>query len=505
MQDEASELIIENLKGRLKNLDEIAKIYGDRMNETVVIHATHKDDKIEITRLPEGKTNIIMKRLLSDRKNTVFFDRTFIKDETKEIWIYGLNDDDKFEVKGDGDREIMIRLIGGYGKDEFTVTNKKALKVYDWPHEKTEFPEKTPRHQFTKIYETNTFFWRNFNENNNVLLPNAGFRVDDGVFIGATDTYTNKGFNGEDFRYKHSLGVNYYFNYQAVEVKYDGVFANLFPEWNLEAGGYYTSDSFANNFFGFGNETKYDEDDTEREFNRARMKQINLYGGIAFRSIRFRGLYENYQVGLDNERFFTPTNVDAAVFESQSYVGGEASVDYANQDALDFPTRGLYFAAALGYKANTQEDSINFGYASLKFGFDRKLIPSGNLVLGSKAEVKTNFGDDYYFYHAPSIGGNNGLRGYRNERFTGKTTFYHSTDLKLRLKRYITAVAPITIGVYGGFDYGRVWVDNDNSNTLHTSYGGGFWVGSLNAFALNAGYFLSEEDAIIQVGLGFQF
>ena len=505
VQDEASADIRENLKGRLKNLDEIAKIYGDRMNETVVIHATHKDDKIEITRMPEGKTNITMKRLLSDEKNPVFFDRTFNRDETKEIWIYGLNDDDKFEVKGEGDHEIMLRLIGGYGKDEFTVTNKKALKVYDLPYEKTEFPEKTPRHQFTKIYETNTFFWRNFNENNNVFLPNAGYRVDDGFFIGATDTYTNKGFNGEDFRYKHSLGLNYYFNYQAIEAKYDGVFANIFPQWNLEAGGYFTSDTFANNFFGLGNNTNYDEEVVEREFNRARMKQIKLYGGIAYRSIRFRGLFENYQVDFDDERFFTPTNVNENVFNNQNYVGAEASLDYKNVDALDFPTRGLYIDATLGYKANTEIDSVKFGYAAFKFGFDRKLIESGNLVLGSKAEIKTNFGDEYYFYHAPSIGGNNGLRGYRNERFTGETTFYHSTDLKLRLKRYITAVAPITVGVYGGFDYGRVWVDNDDSNTIHTSYGGGFWVGSLNAFAINAGYFVSPEDAIIQVGLGFKF
>ncbi|MGC1632039.1 MAG: hypothetical protein WA749_07995, partial [Gelidibacter sp.] len=81
----------------------------------------------------------------------------------------------------------------------------------------------------------------------------------------------------------------------------------------------------------------------------------------------------------------------------------------------------------------------------------------------------------------------------------------HSTDLKFRLKEYITAVAPITIGVFGGFDYGRVWVSDDTSNTWHNSFGGGFWLGSLNTFSVNAGYFISKEVGILQVGLGFGF
>jgi len=505
VQDDASLDIKNNLKARLQNIDKIAKRYGERINETVVIHGTHKDDKVEITRLPEGKTRVVLKRLLSDEKNKVFFDRTFDRDLTNEIWIYGLNDDDKFEISGDGDREIMIRLIGGYGDDKFDISNRQKLKVYDWKHEKAEFENKTPAKQFTNLYETNTFFWRNFNENNNILLPNGGFRTDDGLFLGAKDTYTNKGFNGEDFRYKHSLSANYFFDFKAVELEYKGVFANIFPNWNLEADAYYTSDTFANNFFGFGNETLYDEDIVDMEFNRARMQQIRGKIGIAYRSIKFKALFENYKVANTPDRFFTTSNFSQEIFENQNYVGGEATLDYSNQDAGDFPTRGLYFDFTLGYKSNLELENNNFGYAAFKLGFDRKLIPSGNLVLGSKAAVRTNFGNDYFFYHAPSIGGNNGLRGYRNERFTGDTSFYQSTDLKLRVARIVTAVVPITFGVYGGFDYGRVWVENDTSNKWHTSQGGGIWIGALNTLALNAGYFVSEEDAIIQVGFNFAF
>ncbi len=502
VRDQTSEQIKKDLKGRLKNIDEIARRYGERLDERVIIHGTHKDDKFEITRMPEGKTRIVIKRLLTDEPNPVIYDRTFNRDQTNEIWLYGLNDDDKFEVSGKGDREILIRIVGGYGKDEVAVSNRRNIRFYDWPYEKTKFPEKTPSHQFTRLYETNTFFWRNFRENNNVLLPNVGYRTDDGFYLGAKDTYTNMGFNGEDFRYKHFLSANYYFDFKAVELEYEGTFANIIPNWNLEVGGYFTSDLFANNFFGYGNETTYDEDLVGKEYNRARMQQIKANVGIAYRSIKFKALFESYEVGNNPDRFFNTSNpiFTPEVFETQNYVGGEASLNYDNNDAGDFPTRGLYFDAAIGYKRNIELDSINFGYTRVSLGFDRKLIPSGNLVLGSRAEVKTNFGGDYFFYHAPSIGGKNGLRGYRDERFTGDTYFYQTTDLKLRLKRIVTAVVPVTFGIYGGFDYGRVWQKNEDSNLWHTSYGGGLWFGALKVLALKVGYFVSDEDQIIQVG-----
>ncbi|RMA58937.1 BamA/TamA family outer membrane protein [Ulvibacter antarcticus] len=505
VQDEASEAIKSSLKARLDNIDEIARRYGERMNETVIIHGTHKDDKFEIIRLPDGKTEVIGKRALKNKTDKIFFQRTFDRAITNEIWIYGLNDDDEFKVSGDGDREIMVRIVGGYGDDEFDISNKKNLKVYDWPYEKTEFKDKTPAHQFTKLYETNTYFWRNFNENNNILLPNLGFKTDDGLYIGLKDTYTNKGFNGEDFRYKHFLSANYFFDFTAVELEYKGTFANIIPNWNFEIEGYFTNENFANNFFGYGIDSVYDEEAVEMEFNRARMQQIKLKSGIAYRTIRIHGLFESYEVEQNPERFFTPANVNPAVFETNNYIGAEAAFEYKNEDAMDFPTRGFFVGAEIGYKSNVELENNNFGYASFKLGFDRKLISSGDLVLGSVAEIKGNFGNDFFFYHAPSIGGNNGLRGYRNERFSGKSYFYQSSDLKVRLARIVTAVVPITVGIYGGFDYGTVWVENSTADQWRTSQGGGVWIGGLNTFSLKAGYFVSEEDAQLQIGFGLGF
>lgn len=503
VQDRVSEGIKKNLKMRLKNLDRYAREYGAYLNKTVAVHATEKDDAIYVTRLGNGKTKVEMRRLLSDEKNITFYERIFAADETKEIWIYGLGDDDKFHVSGTDNAKIFVRFIGGYGKDEYTVSNRKRLKVYDWKQEQLEFTDRTPAKQLTDVYKTNTFHWRYFKPSRNILVPTLGFRTDDGLFLGAKNSYIKNGFNGNPFRQKHTLRAKYHFKFQATDIDYQGVFANIFPKWNFELNGYVSSDRYANNFFGLGNNSINNEDRIGEDFYRARTEQWKLSAGIAYHTLKIRGLFESFELSEVADRLFTTQNLGSEIFERQNYVGAEATARYYNSDAKDFPTRGIAFDLTLGYKANTTLKRNKFGYLAFKTELSHKLINSGNLVLASTAEYKTNFDGEYFFYHAPSIGGSNGLRGFRDERFTGKSYFYQSSDLRWRIKRYATALAPITLGVYGGFDYGRVWHPDFDSNRWHTSQGGGLWFSIGNYVSFNAGFFNSTEDNMVQVGFGF--
>ncbi|MGB5553188.1 MAG: ShlB/FhaC/HecB family hemolysin secretion/activation protein, partial [Flavobacteriaceae bacterium] len=482
-----------------------AREYGAYLNKRVVLHATEKDDKIEVFRLADGQTKVRIERLLSDRPNERFYQRTFMPDETKELWIYGLGDKDVFVVSGDREADIFVRLIGGYGEDHFVIKNRKSVKVYDWKHEEIKLEGKAVKKQLTDLYTTNTFHWRYFKPNTNVFVPTAGFRTDDGLFLGAKDTYTNEGFNGNPFRQKHTLTAKYYFNFRAAELKYVGVFANIFPKWNFELDGHVTSDRYINNFFEFGNETVNNEDSVGRDFYRARVQQTKLSAGIAYHTLKFRTLFESYETEQVNDRLFTPGNFDTQVFDRQNYTGAETSLYYYNDDADDFPTKGLYVSLMGGYKQNISLMENRFGYFGANLKVVRRLIPSGDLVLATELAYRTNIGNNYFFYHAPSIGGDNGLRGFRDERFTGRSYFYQSTDLRVRLKHYVTAVTPVTIGLYGGFDYGRVWQPDESSNVWHTSQGIGLWVGTANYLGLNAGVFNSVEGTFVQFGFGFGF
>jgi predicted MPP superfamily phosphohydrolase len=504
-QDSTFQFIKSSFRQRLKDLPKYAEEYGKYLNKTIVLHGTEKDDIFDIERLENGWTRVVIKRDKSDKKNTVIYDRTFNRDETREIWIYGLNEDDQFNVFGEGDGSIFVRLAGGYGKDHYNVTNKKGLKVYDLPYEESIYEAKKPHKQLTSFYTTNNYNWAYIDASANKFMPTAGYRLDDGVFIGGKDTYTINGFNGNPFRQQHALTAKYFFTFNAIELRYKGIYANIFPRWNFETEGYYTSDQFATNFFGYGNESVNSEETLGRNYFRARMEQLKLRAGITFYTLKVSALFENYRVNENPNRLFTADNLDPNVFDNQSYVGAETTAFYNIDDADDFPTESLYIGVTAGYKFNTTLADNNFGYVSANFEFSKKLIESGNLVFGTTLEAKTNFGADYFFYHAPSLGGDNGLRGFRDQRFTGDAYFYQSSDLRLRIKDYTTGILPITIGVFGGFDYGRTWLSGDPSSKWHTSQGGGLWISGVSSFGLSFGYFNSVETNIFQVGFGFGF
>ena len=81
--------------------------------------------------------------------------------------------------------------------------------------------------------------------------------------------------------------------------------------------------------------------------------------------------------------------------------------------------------------------------------------------------------DEFEFHQAATIGDGDGLRGFRQERFSGKRSYYQNSDLRLSLGRINNSIIPMSWGVYGAFDYGRVWLDNDTSDVWHTTPGGG--------------------------------
>jgi len=61
------------------------------------------------------------------------------------------------------------------------------------------------------------------------------------------------------------------------------------------------------------------------------------------------------------------------------------------------------------------------------------------------------------------------------------------------------------MGIYGGFDYGRVWLKNDTLNVWNISYGGGFWFDGAGIFSSQIALFNSTDGALLSFGLGFGF
>ena len=119
--------IKKKLKGRRNNIMKIAKNYFIYLNKFEVIAGTQKKDNFIITRHPEGKTTIEV-----HRKDLDILHRTFSKEETNEIWIYGLDGKDTFTVQGEGDDLISIKILGGKKNDTYDFKNHKKVKLYDF-------------------------------------------------------------------------------------------------------------------------------------------------------------------------------------------------------------------------------------------------------------------------------------------------------------------------------------------------------------------------------------
>lgn len=165
----------------------------------------------------------------------------------------------------------------------------------------------------------------------------------------------------------------------------------------------------------------------------------------------------------------------------------------------------MIFSLMGGYTININETDRKFPYAEGSLGFTYKISTSGNWMLATLLKGKALFDDDFEFYQAATVGGDTDLRGLRNQRFSGKQSFYQSTDLRWNLGKIDNGVAPLRYGVFGGFDYGRVWVPNEESDKWHQAYGGGIWINGVNLVTGKLSLFNSADGLRVSAGLGFGF
>ncbi len=515
IRDNTVDEIKRKLKARRGNLQTIADRYYNLVNKFAVVKGTNKDDYFTIECLSDGKVKIVAQRIKKGKKGEVFHERTYDKEQTEEIWVYGLDDTDVFEAKGKN-AKIKIRLIGGQNNDTYIIPEGGKIYVYDYQSKKNDASQASKaKLRLRDDYNTNVYDYKKLKNNTNQLIPTLGSNPDDGFKIGLSNTYTNYGFERNPFTSQHTISAAYYFATQGFDATYKGEFANLIGRTNLGLDIHFNSPNYAVNFFGFGNETpnfEADEDDgidVDLDFNRVKIRTFKAMPSLIWRgeqggSFKAGIFYETNEVERTPNRFIEGLPANNAVFDKQDFYGIDAKYHFENKDNDAFPTLGMQVALQVGYKNNV-DTSKGFGYLIPELGFDYKLVPSGQLVLATDFRANINLGDDFEFYQGATLGANNGLRGYRNERFTGKTAFVQSTDLRWNFSDLKTGLLPIHIGVFGGVDYGRVWIDNDSSDKWNNSFGGGFFVNMADMMTGNISAFNSDDGLRLAFKLGFGF
>ena len=503
--------IIDEIKrkliGRKENLQKIANDYFKHVNRYTLIKGTDKEDYFTIRRLENGKTTVTIKQ----GDNNVWHQRTYSHNENKEIWIYGLDGKDTFKVLGHGNKLIPIRIIGGQNNDTYNINNSKKLTVYDYKSKKNTFNKGTFKKKLTDNYSINVYDYKKPKNSSNQLIPTIGFNPDDGIKLGASNTTTLYGFKRNPFSSIHKFNAAYYFATNGYEINHYSEFANVIKKLNFGIDFRLTSPNYSINFFGFGNNTEnpnfIDGNQFNLDFNRVKISEFKIAPSLSWKSylgatVKSTVSYQSIKVEQTNNRFISTLNED---FNSRKkYIGIETEYNFINKDNTPFPTLGIEANLTAGYKSNL-DTSKGFTYIKPSISFDHKLNANGTVVLATKVGSHLNFGNNFEFFQAATLGAENGLRGYRKQRFSGKRSYYQTTDIRIVMAHLKTSLIPINIGLYGGFDYGKVWLSENNSNTWNNSYGGGLFINAAQIVLGNISIFNAEEGLRFAFKLSFGF
>ncbi|WP_292946848.1 metallophosphoesterase [Olleya sp. UBA1516] len=514
VQEESLLQIKTFLKERKNNLLDIAERYSDYLNQLVILTGTDKDDYIEVNRIADNKTQVVISRIKDGKKADVIVDRTFDKDITKELWIYALDDDDIIEVSGKASNLIFTRIIGGQNNDEYIINNGRRVRIYDHKSKPNTITKNNgAKVKFTDIYNNNLFDFQKNIVKTSVVTPSLGYNPDDGFKVGVGLNYTVKGFSRNPYSQQHRFKSGYFFATSGFSLNYDGEFANLFGEWNLHVAGQLTSENFTNNFFGYGNETVNNDDDLDLDYNRIKTSIYAASVGVLKKG-DFGSDYgikittEAVEIGETPDRFIEtqePSVNTTDFYNRRFFAGLEGNFNYHSFDNAINPSRGMTFDLGVGGKTEVKDSKYTYGFVNTALGFYNALSTNRKLVLKTDARAQMRFGDDLIFYQAANIGGANGLRGYRLQRFTGQNSLTGSADIRYSFNQFKTKTLPLQLGVFVGGDVGRVWTKNDASKIWHNDYGVGFWVTAADSVSGTFNFFNSEEGLRFSFGFGLNF
>ncbi len=518
---------IKVLKQRRDDMLEYAKgLYG-YLAQKVDVLGTDKKDYFLVKREDDQHTRVMVfdtnKEL--DEIKAVEYGRVFKNSETKEISLYGMGDDDVFEIIGEVEESILIRAIGGLGEDHFIDSSRVAngshgVIIYDAEEEKTilEIGDKTVN-AISNRPEFNQYNHRGWDYEMDYAMPliAVGRNPDDGFLLSGQVTFTKYGFKKDPYESVQTFGGQVALETGAFAFNYSGEWIDVFNKWEFLLDAELRGPLYARNYYGLGNETINNEDVFDNDYHRVRHRQYSIYPALKKRfageagGFSFGPLFELSEVKRTDGRFIDEIgdDFDPEVFENQTFMGGRLSFNYLNLDKPGLPSRGVNLNTTLSYRINTGGNTNSVPSVKSSLAIYQNIGTPGRLTLGTRVGVEHNFTNDFEFYQAAVLGGNGpdpNLRGFRRDRFSGRTAFYQNVDLRLKLADIKTKALPLSMGIFGGFDYGRVWLDEENSDKWHTSIGGGVFFAPFDILAVNFSYFRGDGEVNrFSFGGGFFF
>ena len=519
-----SAAIASKLKQRRDDLEIYAKQYYLFLAKNVNVLGSNKHELFEVKRIDNEQVSVkIFKVKKDDRKvKREIYSRVFKRSETKEIRLYGLKGNDEFKVDGEVQKSIKVRIIAGGGEDKVTDQSKvksgaKKTVVYDKPKgiELIAGPEtvnKISNKQGVNDYNRQEFRY-------NYLGPQIflGFNPDDGLFIGGGIRIVTHAFRKEPYSTRHTLKGNVALATGSYNFVYRSEFKELLGGLDLVLDADIRAPNYVQNFFGLGNETTslLARDLEDINFYRVRYQQLFFNPQLRKQwsnekhSFSIGGFAQQIKIEENGDRFigdFSNNGLDSTnLFNTKRYfAGGSLQYQFVQKNDPLIPTRGMAFNFESNYVKGINDIVDQVDFLQLKSDLSVYLSLGSAATLALRVGGAHNFGD-FEFYQANGLGARNNLRGFRNFRFAGRSSFYQNTDLRIKLFNLRTFLFNGQLGILGIHDFGRVWADEEFSQEFHHGYGGGLWLTPAEATVLSTTYTASDEGGVFFIRFGFLF
>jgi hypothetical protein len=133
----SAEETIEKLKSRRNDLEKYAKQYYYFLAKEVNITGTAQKEFFDVERTNNDSTKLTIYKIdQHGNVSGIIYWRTFITSETNEIRLYGFGGNDQFNISGKTNKSVLIRVIGGSGKDSIIDNSTvkgwgSKTRVYD--------------------------------------------------------------------------------------------------------------------------------------------------------------------------------------------------------------------------------------------------------------------------------------------------------------------------------------------------------------------------------------
>jgi hypothetical protein len=535
LPDEAYDLSADELRMKLRSrrdkLNEAADEYYIVVNKFADIFCSAKDDYIDVNRIDDKSTEVTVYRRSKDGKSyraDPLFHKVFNNEICIDLRIHMDGGDDYAYVHGECDYGPVVRIIGGKGKDEIvdeSIVNGYFLSITPFSaiQRRTYFYDSGKKSEVTEgqgtVVESNP--WpepqtdgekyepRQIDRGHNFLpIPILGLDTDNGFTIGGGVELFKYNFRQVPFEYSQSLTASYYTRFSNIAVAYQGDFYALEKDSRLNLVIGYT-EQFVTRYFGYGNETTFDNDLERNDFYRVDQRLATLYPTLHYNfTDKITGSvglsFIQTKTALKNDTLLTGFRYGDYGLGTLNPLGMHLGIKFDLRDSQVYPSSGFFAELTGSYFPAVFNIEESFSYSGIDL---RGYLTPGFMnwaTLAVRAGGNGVWGK-YPFFAGATLGGPQNVRGYNDKRFTGDAAVFGQAEVRMKVAR-MKLIFKSQVGINVFAETGRVFTEGGDSKLWHPTFGGGIWLSYLQStFIISTYVAVSPERTTFAFLLGIGF